>query len=61
MDPNATLKQLRELAGKVLVCCDEETQPDLDDVANLAELFQHLDRWISRGGCLPRGWETKRG
>lgn len=52
MDPNAALKQLRELA-------------DIDAYHNMTaiegqefiELFKALDDWISKGGFLPEAWK----
>jgi len=44
MDPDATLKDLRE--------CLEE--PEDFEIAK--ELFQSLDQWLSTGGFLPKDW-----
>ena len=50
MDPNACLKELREL-GKHF-----ENVPSLEDAYRMAELFDALDKWISKGGFLPKAW-----
>lgn len=50
MDPNETLRRLRELAEREL------NAPDPDN-ADWAEWFQALDEWISRGGFLPDAWK----
>ncbi len=52
MDPNATLRELRELAGKVLT----DEYPDLDEVRRLAELIEAMDSWLSSAGFFPTAW-----
>lgn len=42
MDPNETLRLMR-LAVK-------------DDLDQLADLFEALDGWLSKGGFLPAAW-----
>jgi len=54
MDPDATLKMIRELAAEV--AC-RAVDPD---AVELAELVQSLDEWISRGGFLPKEWAGAR-
>ena len=49
MDPNETLRRLRELAEREL------NAPDPDH-ADWAEWFQALDQWITSGGFLPYAW-----
>lgn len=44
MDPNATLKGIRDAIA------------DGDD-DKAAGLFQDLDQWLSGGGYLPRDWK----
>jgi len=59
MDPNATLEQLRQLAGQYLN--PDRTNTLDDDVGTeMAELVHGLDEWLSAGGCLPAAWEGKR-
>lgn len=49
MDPNATLRRLRELCA-------------LDNchlfAVEIADLFEALDEWISKGGFLPEDWKV---
>ena len=67
MDPDTTLHMLRDLARRLLDAADDSTTDDSttdlgdfgDDVANMAELFQHLDRWIIRKGALPEAWKPR--
>lgn len=47
MDPNATLKELRELLKRGM-------RPDLE---RARELFEALDEWILKGGFLPDDWK----
>lgn len=53
MDPNETLKQLRERAKLTL---EHGTEYDSDPL--LAELFTSLDDWLRKGGFLPDGWSA---
>lgn len=46
MDPNETLKQLRE-----------EFLYQNPDIEEIVSLFQALDQWLSSGGCLPEDWK----
>lgn len=57
MDPDATLKEIRELVAGMLEHWDDETYPAADDVFRLAELVEVLDLWLSGGGCLPGAWK----
>lgn len=56
MDPNETLKNLRELARVVLEVGGDEAHADCID---LAEHLQALDDWLSKGGAKPDAWEWK--
>ena len=56
MDPDATLKQLRELCRQAMLEVDLPTFLAED----LAEQFQALDMWLSRGGFLPHAWDVNR-
>jgi hypothetical protein len=53
MDPNAALKELRQLAGRF-----EKGEDEPGDGARMGELFDALDDWLSRGGFLPQGWSN---
>lgn len=54
MDPNETLKNIRELAEAIFE--DESQESKGDKAEELADYFQALDEWISNGGCLPLEW-----
>jgi hypothetical protein len=57
MDPDQTLRELRALVARILCDADvAEGSVNLDDAVTLAERFQNLDQWISRGGFLPDQW-----
>jgi hypothetical protein len=62
MDPNATLKRIRETSARIVEITDSEnidadTSDELLGLASeLAELTQALDGWLSRGGFFPREW-----
>ena len=58
MDPDACLKQIRELISTI-----NEAETDgkfLDDLASeihqLVECVEALDDWINKGGFLPAQW-----
>jgi len=53
MDPNETLKVLREMVARVFA--DDNAD---DNATELAETFDNLDNWITRGGFLPEGWQS---
>lgn len=60
MDPDANLKEQRELAASLL---DEEGMHPAELFAaatRLAELVQALDEWILKGGFLPADWAESR-
>lgn len=61
MDPEAALTRIRELAAEIINMSDEIDEFDsfghVDEEANeLAETFQGLDEWITKGGFLPKDW-----
>ena len=53
MDPNETLKKIRELIPQVR--SSESTAPGDD----LAEAVEALDDWLSHGGFLPKDWDCQ--
>lgn len=55
MDPDTALAELRTLALDVLSPVDGESS---DEAIELAEKFQGLDEWLSRGGFLPAAWRS---
>ena len=59
MDPDANLREQRELAQNIQTAWDRDDEPpefDPTDVARLAELVIALDGWICKGGFLPERW-----
>ena len=67
MDPNANLREQRQLAAaitKIFNAADPDTgsftEQQRDDLNSagirLAELVAALDQWISGGGFLPGSW-----
>lgn len=51
MDPDETLRQLRDLFG------EHDKDPTLSELRDAMDLFESLDDWLSRGGFLPSAWE----
>lgn len=47
MDPNETLRRLREL------CALDNCRLFAEEIA---DLFEALDQWLSKGGFLPEPW-----
>jgi hypothetical protein len=62
MDPNANLKEQRELTQRIMRAFDEANSNGIDqeDANRLAELVQALDEWLVKGGFLPESWRTTR-
>jgi hypothetical protein len=64
MDPNETLKLLREVARECQDHADSsdasQVTPDFEDLTeqaeNMASLFGGLDQWLSAGGFFPELW-----
>jgi hypothetical protein len=55
MDPTQCLKEIREL----VVAC-QKSPGDLISAGDLADHFDALDKWLTRGGHLPWQWEENR-
>jgi len=56
MDPDATLRGIRELSKDVRRMVDMGYMPD-DHVANaLVERVEALDEWLVNGGIVPSAW-----
>jgi hypothetical protein len=57
MDPDTTLKELRQIANRIL---KNEEHSDASvvaiDATSLAERVVALDEWIRNGGFLPKPW-----
>jgi hypothetical protein len=56
MDPDAALAQIRELVAK------QQTDNELSDgdTAELVELVDSLDEWLTKGSFLPTEWNALR-
>lgn len=60
MDPNETLKRIREKCAALRSVWDEEVPLISDgDVRELLELVEALDQRLTKGGSMPRAWERK--
>lgn len=59
MDPDANLREQRELAADIIRMADagDDYEPVANKGTQLAELVQALDEWLRRGGRLPAEWE----
>ena len=59
MDPNACLAEIRALVDKIN---SDDAVKDLEYCgglgAELAEKIDALDSWITRGGFIPREWDS---
>ncbi len=55
MDPEANLKEQRELTA-YLLASDADDDIIAEKGRRLAELVDALDGWIVQGGFLPRRW-----
>ena len=58
MDPDEALKNARE-ALRVYCRRYRDKGTGLVDADGLADAFEVLDDWLSRGGFLPRAWRPK--
>jgi hypothetical protein len=68
MDPNANLREQRELAKEILHIQDNcsafgeftynQEQDLIQHAQRLAELVEALDGWIKKGGFLPDNWQV---
>jgi hypothetical protein len=60
MDPNTTLKEMLELAARVIRMIDHNDATLMNDfemnASSLAERVQALDQWMTNGGFLPEKW-----
>lgn len=63
MDPNITLHELRELTARALAARDllgGEPGPVERMLHEVAEKFDALDGWMSKGGFAPDAWRETR-
>lgn len=58
MDPNETLRLLRLTVAQMRA--DEHPDIRKAHADEIAEYFDALDEWLSRGGFLPEAWEANR-
>jgi hypothetical protein len=60
MDPNAALAHAREATQTVLGAV-YDAKANLNEfnyaITDLAETFDNLDEWLSKGGFLPSDWQ----
>lgn len=57
MDPDATLRELRSIADRVLRHNDHSDASVIaQDATSLAERVVAIDEWIRNGGFLPKPW-----
>jgi hypothetical protein len=54
LDPNQTLKEIRDIVGESE---RKGATPTQEQAERLVELAAALDRWLSSGGFLPRAWQ----
>lgn len=66
MDPDANLKEQRELIESIREAMTDASNEDgdvgpldsstIDDIDRLLDLTEALDNWIKNGGFLPADW-----
>lgn len=56
MDPDACLKEIREIKDEINSGKFQQPFAIADRGYRLAELIDSLDNWITRGGFLPKDW-----
>lgn len=56
MDPNQALIELRAAIEEARTEIAATTPRSLDQIENVADLFQALDEWLLAGGFAPREW-----
>lgn len=54
MDPDATLRDIRDLIDEINATTDKARLVDLS--GQLTEKVEALDTWITSGGFLPASW-----
>lgn len=59
MDPNETLRRIRELYRSILESDIKASITVETEAEELAELVQALDGWITNGGFMPTKWACK--
>lgn len=56
MDPNAALKDLRDAVTGFYLSADSNDDGGPIDGGEIAEKFEALDEWLSKGGFAPAAW-----
>lgn len=59
MDPNAALKQIRDIILRMKR--DHVRKHVSVEVDDLVDVVEGLDEWLSKGGFLPDDWVENRG
>lgn len=59
MDPNATLKEILEIAERMISVDDRDAGELIEDSLQLVELVMALDEWMTKGGFLPEKWAAR--
>jgi len=63
MDPNAALRDLRDLVKDIfadnLLDFDREDYELAGKLQDIAERFDAIDHWLTCGGFLPKDWERQ--
>jgi hypothetical protein len=54
MDINEALARARDIADQI-----DNGEANETTAADLAEAFQNIDRWLSKGGFLPGAWSQR--
>lgn len=57
MDPNETLRSARKALATYLGTDDAEEANNASE--SLADAFEALDEWLTKGGLLPSAWTRK--
>lgn len=60
MDPDANLKEQRELAAHIVWAIENNRGFDRRKALRFAELVIALDEWLGNGGFLPKDWQITR-
>lgn len=57
MDPNANLREQREIAARLNGSDTRSADEIIADAQRLAELVEALDEWLCKRGFLPSAWQ----
>lgn len=56
MDPDAALTNARSALAAIRAGEDSQGELMTDALDDLADAFEALDQWLTKGGFLPRAW-----